>query len=172
MALQANREILRAIDGYDNYEASNHGRIRNVNTARILKPSNNGTGYRFVRLSTDRKIKQNYVHRLVASAFLENPNELPEVDHLDSIRNRSNNTASNLRWCTKRQNARNQDIPKNNKSGTKGIHYRSNKKQWIAGWCDGAGKPKSKSFSTNKYENAKELAIAYRKQMEEENGYL
>jgi len=170
MALQANREIFRAIDGYDSYEVSNHGRIRNVNTARILKPANNGHGYLFVVLYKNGRPKHHKVHRLVASAFCNNPNDIEctQVDHID--RNRSNNTPANLRWCTSIINQRNKGRSKKNTSGVTGVNFHKN--CWVANWRGNDQKQHSKSFSVNKYDNAKDLAIAFRRQKEAELGYL
>lgn len=66
---------------------------------RLLTPRLNTHGYQQVYIH-----KQNHlVHRLVASAFLPNPNNLPEVDHID--RNKTNNRIDNLRWVTTQENA-------------------------------------------------------------------
>lgn len=52
-----------------------------------------------VILSDNGKNKTYFVHRLVAAAFIPNPDNLPEIDHIDG--NRANNDATNLRWCTR-----------------------------------------------------------------------
>ena len=58
------------------------------------------------------------VHRLVAAAFIPNPDNKPEIDHIDT--NRSNNTVSNLRWCTKQENRMNPISYKRNNDSRKG----------------------------------------------------
>ena len=103
--MQNNREIFRAISGYANYEVSNHGRVRDTVTNHIVI-SENKKGYRLVALNdADGNIKKFRVHRLVACAFIENPHDLPYVDHIDG--NKSNNLSVNLRWCTPSQNMMN-----------------------------------------------------------------
>jgi hypothetical protein len=110
-------EIWRDIKGYEGlYQVSNLGRVkrlqkavRNNNyggmrivTEKILSATDNGNGYRIVGLRKDGSRKNHYVHRLVATAFIENPHEFHYVNHLD--RNRSNNVADNLEWCTQLDN--------------------------------------------------------------------
>ena len=65
---------------------------------RKLKPYKTAEGYLVVRLQTNDKPVTRKIHRLVAEAFINNPNNLPCVNHLDE--NRSNNTITNLEWCT------------------------------------------------------------------------
>jgi hypothetical protein len=69
----------------------------------IMKPASNG--YCSVTISVGGKNNHALIHRLVAKAFIPNPDNKPEIDHIDTIR--SNNEASNLRWCTKSENNRN-----------------------------------------------------------------
>ena len=75
----------------------------------------NGTRYQAVNISIyddngkfAKQIKY-YVHRLVAETFIENPENLPEVDHIDE--NKENNTVSNLRWYTRKDNAKRNALP-------------------------------------------------------------
>lgn len=71
----------------------------------IMKPFDNGNGYLVVSLIGDDGTKKNhYIHRLVADAFLPNPNGLPQVNHLDY--DRKNNKVNNLEWCSAVENAR------------------------------------------------------------------
>ena len=104
MAFAVNVEQWRLVDGYDNYEVSSHGRVRNNKTARILKDHVNSRGYSFIALCKGGHRQTFEVHRLVAFAFCENPNNYEKVDHIDH--NRVNNMFNNLRWCTSSENNR------------------------------------------------------------------
>ena len=94
-------EEWRQVVGYQNYEVSSGGRVKNKKTGRILKAINRG-GYLIVGLSENGKGKTVSVHRLVGLAFIENPLNKPHINHID--KNRSNNTVSNLEWCTALEN--------------------------------------------------------------------
>ena len=67
-----------------------------------LVQKDNGRGYMTVMLYDENKGRRFYVHRLVAKAFVDNPNNLPQVNHKDE--NKSNNNADNLEWCDARYN--------------------------------------------------------------------
>lgn len=91
----------KQIEGKPNYEVSDDGQVRNKKTGRILKPSTRKDGYCQVMLG--RKTVPLYIHRLVAIAFIPNPENLPQVDHIDGVK--SNNMVSNLRWSNASLNA-------------------------------------------------------------------
>ena len=101
-------EVYRTVQGYEGlYEISNYGRVKSLNynrtgKERIMKPAANTKGYLCVGLFKDGKMKSHRVHRLVASAFIENPDELPEVNHKDE--DKTNNCANNLEWCLHKDN--------------------------------------------------------------------
>jgi len=91
------------------YQVSNLGRVRNVNwrgtgTIKEVKPSVTNSGYLMVPMCDkfSSKTMMRYVHRLVAQAFIPNPESLPEVDHIDN--NPKNNAATNLRWVSRHFN--------------------------------------------------------------------
>ena len=84
-----------------NYSVSDKGEIKNDKTGRLLNPSIQ-QGYCHVGLTINGKIKRCRVHRLVATAFLENPYNKPYVNHIDGCR--SNNNLNNLEWCTPAEN--------------------------------------------------------------------
>ena len=171
MNFAINIEQFRLIDGYDNYEISSHGRVRNNRTSRILKTRTDKDGYKIIDLTKDKQRKTNKIHRLIAFAFLEKTDEQTEVDHIDH--SRSNNMVNNLRWVSRSENCRNKTRQHNNQSGTSGVHFQKSINSWVASWYDDE-KQKSKSFSINKYGNdeAKQLAINYRRDRCLENGYI
>lgn len=84
------------------YQVSNHGRVRN-SAMTILKTQYQNSGYLVCHLSKHRKRKACTVHRLVATAFIPNPENKAFVNHLDG--NKSNNCSSNLEWCSPQENA-------------------------------------------------------------------
>lgn len=90
--------MTKTIKGYENYTISDTGEVLNTTTNKILKGSIGEGGYRYFRLSKDGKKTMYYAHRLVAEAFLENPNGLPVVNHKDG--NKLNNAVSNLEWVS------------------------------------------------------------------------
>lgn len=106
-------EIWKDIDGYEDlYQVSNYGRVKsleiNSNRGFVLRKGRirklgNSSGYRNVILSKNGQNKTTLVHRLVAIAFLLNPNNHPCVNHKDEIK--SNNMVDNLEWCTYQYNS-------------------------------------------------------------------
>ena len=90
-------ETWKVIAGYENYEVSDQGRVRNVKTGKMLKPTGNKQGRYYVSLGRGNK---KYVHQLVIRAFPEICGEYfegAEVNHKDE--NPANNSACNLEWC-------------------------------------------------------------------------
>lgn len=99
------------------YEVSSEGRVRNVKTGKILKPKNNRRGYLFVGLHKNGAVKNRYIHRLVAQAFIPNNDQSKTlINHKDE--NKRNNSVANLEWCTYKYNAnygtRNERVAKSN----------------------------------------------------------
>ena len=101
-------EIWKDIAGYEGlYKVSNLGRVKSLNyrktgKERILIPCKTANGYLQVRLSKNCISKQHLIHRLIAQAFIENPENLPEVNHIDE--DKTNNCVSNLEWCDRKYN--------------------------------------------------------------------
>lgn len=102
-------EIWKPVIGYEGlYEVSNYGNVRGLYRRRykqLLSPAKNNKGYRYVCLSKDGMSKCVKVYRIVAMAFIPNPYNLPEIDHIDG--SRDNDAVWNLRWCTHAENVNN-----------------------------------------------------------------
>ena len=109
------------IKGYENYEIDCWGNVWNKKYKKFLKPYVN-KGYLKVSLYKDSKRKHFLVHRLIALHFIENPDNLDFVDHID--RDKLNNDLDNLRWVTLSQNNRNRDC--------KGFTWNKQHKKWHA----------------------------------------
>ena len=113
-------EVWRPVKGFEGfYEVSDQGRVRSLDRVvrganamsdsyqinlkgRILNKGTALNGYQFVVLSKEGKHKHATVHRLVAEAFIPNPDNLPEINHKDE--NKANNVVSNLEWCDRSYN--------------------------------------------------------------------
>ena len=109
--------LWKEIEGYENYHVFEDGRVWSCKRNRFLKGSINSARYLQVGLN-NKKIK---IHRLVGEAFIPNPENKPQIDHID--RNRTNNHVSNLRWVTRLENSQNKGEYKNNTTGHKNISY-------------------------------------------------
>lgn len=109
------KEIWKSVCGFSNYEVSTCGRVRSkqrtANTwfgkrkvnSKILNTRLN-KGYLYVLMRNDENHLCNMkIHRLVATAFIENPNNLPQINHKDE--NKQNNNINNLEWCTAKYNS-------------------------------------------------------------------
>lgn len=109
--------LWRPVPGYEGrYEVSNDGQVRSLDRitphnigknqrirGRLLSPVKNDSGYLCVWFRAGRKMRKCLrVHRLVAAAFIPNPEDKPEVNHLDN--NPLNNRVENLEWCTRTEN--------------------------------------------------------------------
>lgn len=97
-------EFWKPIVGYPSYAVSNCGRIRNTGTGRILKVAIKPHGYAYVTLCENKIKKYMRVSRLVATAFIPNPKNKSQVNHIDNIR--SNDRVENLEWVTQHENMR------------------------------------------------------------------
>lgn len=106
------QEVWKDIKGYEGlYQVSNKGRVKSLSRVasngrriaeRILKPYKNRGGYLQVNFYKDGKLINHYIHRLVATAFIPNPENKPEVNHVNE--NKENNNANNLEWATRKEN--------------------------------------------------------------------
>lgn len=101
-------ELWKDVQGYEGlYKVSNLGNVYSCKRNKLLKKyfpdlGLGATGYNLVGLYKDGKQKMFVVHRLVAQAFIDNPLNLPVVNHKDG--NKRNNTVENLEWCTQKEN--------------------------------------------------------------------
>lgn len=102
-------EEWRDIKGYEGlYQVSNYGRIKSLNYHRrnvekILTPIKHSNGYYYINLFKNKKGKIYRMHRLVAIAFIPNPNNYQLINHKDE--NKANNNVENLEWCTSKYNS-------------------------------------------------------------------
>lgn len=105
------------IKGYENlYMINRNGEIKSCGKGMIMKQQETDDGYLWVKLTKyvngEKERKKCYIHRLVGIQYLDNPDNKPEIDHID--RNTKNNLLDNLRWVCKKENRRNRpDIIEN-----------------------------------------------------------
>ena len=105
-------EEWRIVEGYEGlYEVSSYGRVRSVDRydnrncfrkGKVLSPAKDKNGYLKVILNCNGKCKTINIHRLVAQTFIQNPNNLTEVNHKDE--DKTNNSVDNLEWCDRKYN--------------------------------------------------------------------
>lgn len=173
-------EIWKDISGYEGkYKISNYGRLKSLIGNRgqyrelILKNRPNNNGYIKCELWCKGKVKNTFNHRLVAGAFIPNPEGKPFVNHKDS--NPSNNHVSNLEWCTQSENIQHgykhgNIKPTRHRLGKRTgdiefslIYFEKSRNRWVASveFLNQAGrKAGTKTFAVKKYgfEEAKNLA--------------
>lgn len=111
---------------YGRYEVNRKGEIRHKTRKQILKPRLNPAGYAYVNFNIDGCRKNFAIHRIVANAFIPNPNGYSEINHKDY--NRANNCADNLEWVDSSQNKRHAFLKKANRDcrGKKVEQYTKN----------------------------------------------
>ena len=98
-------EIWKDIKGYEGmYQVSSEGRVKSLKFGKekIMKNNKSEDGYLYANLYKDRKMKNFKVHRLVAQAFIDNPDNLLEINHIDE--DKANNRVDNLEWCSRDYN--------------------------------------------------------------------
>lgn len=125
-------EIWKDIKGYEGrYQVSNLGNVKSLKriitnslgrkhtiNERILSPGKDKDGYLQVNLHLNRKTKMVKIHRIVALTFIDNPNNMPIINHKDE--NKQNNKASNLEWCDYKYNVNYGNCPQKRSLSMKG----------------------------------------------------
>jgi len=156
------------IKDYEDYLIYEDGKVFSKYTNKFLKPTINNNGYEIIGLCKNSKKKQFGIHRLIGIHFIPNPDNLPQVDHINRIR--TDNRIENLRWATKSQNNRNCNIRKDNTSGFSGIYKKKDItcNQGFIWFFDAYvdGKRKTIKSSINK-----EWLIEFATKWKEENDY-
>jgi hypothetical protein len=94
---------MKIIEGFDGkYGITEDGQVYSFAINAFLKQQTTKKGYRIIDLGRGKNYKHYKVHRLVAQAYIPNPDNLPEINHKDE--DKTNNCVSNLEWCTKEYN--------------------------------------------------------------------
>lgn len=143
-------EVWKDVAGYEGlYQVSNRGNVYSVERknlrgrkcgGRTLKTSRDKIGYLRVNLYKDGRRKNVTVHRLVANAFLPNPNNYPEINHRDE--DKTNNCVENLEWCTRKYNVnygtRIKRMSTTNNIPVKGVHEETGEEIYLKSMLEGA----------------------------------
>ena len=157
-------EIYKTLNLYPKYSISTFGNMKDIETNKIATwsicklekaPLVDKTG----------QIKNIPIHRMVAETFIENPDNLKYVEHIDC--NKLNNNIDNLRWTTLKKIFANK--PPRTNTGFAGVSYIKKIEGYRASFVDGQGKHCTKTYKCDTYPNAKELAIVWRKNKETES---
>ena len=124
-------ENWKLIDGTDGkYYVSDLGRVYSLNSNIIMKTTIGTNGYKAVGIPVYKKVKKMSIHRLVAIAFVENPENKPQVDHINT--DRLDNRACNLRWVTQKENCNNPLTIKHNSESKQGRVFTSEWKRKLS----------------------------------------
>ena len=117
-------EDWKPINGHPDYYISSHGRVKSLknNDEVILKQSKTRLGYVRVWLYNNGCRKEKHLHRLIALAFIPNPDNIPEIDHIN--RKKDDNRIENLRWVSRSNNCIN--VNARNKLNQKNIYLTKN----------------------------------------------
>lgn len=122
------KEIWKDVKGFEGkYQVSNYGNVKSLNWKRancekLLYLKKHNKGYRQVELVMNGKPRMYLVHRLVAQAFIPNPNNKPFINHIDA--NKENNHLENLEWCTQSENVRHSMLLNDNQGNSKRVFRR------------------------------------------------
>ena len=120
---------MTSIRGFENYVIFEDGVVINTETGKEVKPYlEKAIGYYRVGLTKNKKKHKFYLHRLLALAYIPNPHNKPEVDHINRIK--TDYRIENLRWVTHLENMQNQSEYNTNTSGTRNVYYDKNMDKW------------------------------------------
>lgn len=162
-------EIWKDIEGYEEmYQVSNLGRVKGLERTiirkdgkpltieeQILKPSLDSRGYYFVSLTKNKQPKNYRIHRLIAEAFIPNPDNKPEIDHINTVP--TDNRIENLRWVTHKENMNNQTTISKMSNSQQGKHLTQETKEKISkSLKDNPSKPWLGKFG-NEHPNSKPI---------------
>ena len=120
----------KTIKHYDQYQISNYGLVKNMQTNRVLKPGIRGDGRLCVTLCNGDGRKHADIHKLVAEAFLDKVENKHYIDHIDC--NRLNNHVDNLRYVNQSENSQNRGSNSNSTSKYKGVSFCTKNNKWRA----------------------------------------
>ena len=120
---------MTSIKGYENYVIFEDGVIINTETGIEMKPGvDKTTGYYKVGLYKNKKQYKFYLHRLIALAYIPNPDNKPCIDHINRIK--TDYRIENLRWATHSENSQNLSEYNSNTSGTRNVYYITSIDKW------------------------------------------
>ena len=98
---------MKDIKGYEGlYAVTSCGKVWSYKSKKFLSPGDDGHGYQMVSLCKNGKTKSKRIHRLVAEAYLPNPENLPEIDHIVPLSKGGKNNVQNLQWISKKDNVK------------------------------------------------------------------
>ena len=118
------------IIGFENYLIYPDGRVwSKIGKGRFMNPYKIKSGYICIRLCKESKVKNFRLHRIVAEHYIPNPENKPEVDHINRIKD--DNSVENLRWVSSKENCNNRKLPSTKKNIISGHRYiNKNRNSW------------------------------------------